>query len=285
MTTATDQDAASIDRLVAQLGEAHDDDVDALVTQYRAGKLALDALTTQAHDLIAQHADDALDDITPGKRGGSHVLLYGGLLASVGGLAMLANKPDTVPDVGETSSMFALNAAAAEYGGDIDPAVVEEVRRSLEERLQDVSNSLSAGDISDGQAAAYVETILMNDAWLTYGTEQNQQAQDAGETQAWWEREASKNGCSDCQDREDESPYAIDDLPGIPGDQSTSCNVGCLCSVRYGSADEEKAVKRDVVAEAHCITCDRWVGRNINADATVYCPKCKATSVIARKVH
>ena len=279
MTTA-DASQPSIDRLLTQLGEANDSDVGALVARYRAGSLTLAALVTQAHDLIAQNADDALDDITPGKRGGPHVLLYGLLLASVGGLAVLANKPDVPAQVGETSSMFALNAAAAEYGGEVKPAVVDEVRSNLEDRLQTVADALEGGDLTGAQASAYVETILMNDAWLTYGTEQNQQAQDAGETQAWWETDSPKGGsCSGCQGREDDSPYAIDELPGIPGDGSTDCGPGCLCGVRYGSADEAKALKRGIVAEAHCPRCNRWVGRNIPIGSECYCPAHKSVVI------
>jgi hypothetical protein len=275
MTAADAASQSSIDRLLANLAEAHDDDVDALVDRYKAGSITLAALVTQAHDILAENADDDLDDIEPGKRGGHHVVLYGLLFASLGGLAMLADKPKVPAEVGETSTMFALQAAAAEYGASVKPSAVAAARVKLDDRLQTVADSLASGDISGPQAAAYVETILYNDAWLTYGTEQRDQAVDAGETHAWWEVDSPKQGCSDCQDREDNSPYEIDDLPGVPGDGSTDCGPGCLCSVRYGKDDEEKAVKRD----NHCPKCKRWIGRGIPDGAEAYCPAHKGVTV------
>ncbi len=274
---ATDPSQPSIDRLIAQLGESDNPDVAALVRQYQAGTLTLAALVSQAHDAIRSDADDDLDDIEPGQRAGHHVLTYGLLFGALGGLAMLA-KPDAAPAIGESSSMFALQAAAAEYGGDVKPAVIAEVRHSLEERLNQVMADQAAGEITDAQASAYVNTILANDAWLSFGTEQNSQAKDAGETLAYWETDSPANGCDDCQGREDASPYDIDDLPGIPGDGSTECGPGCVCSVRYGHA--EKSVR--VIREAVCVTCGRWVGRNMNADATAFCPHDKATKIRER---
>lgn len=35
----------------------------------------------------------------------------------------------------------------------------------------------------------------------------------------------------------------------------------------------------EIVAEVHCPTCGRWVGRNLNVGGTAYCPKCKEVTV------
>lgn len=270
------------DRLLDQLTEHGDADVDTLVSRYRAGKITLTQFVDQAHDVIRDNADDALDDIEPGKRGNSHVVLYGVLLSTLGGLAMLSD-PKRAPDVGETSTMFALSAAAAEYDGTVKPATIEAAHRSLDDRLQTVRDALEAGDISEAQAAAFTETILFNDAWVNYGTEQNSQASDAGMTGAWWETDSPANGCDDCQKREDDSPYAIDELPGIPGDGSTTCGPGCLCEVRYGMLeDEDKALRVTLVKEARCPQCRRLMGRTVNVGAELFCGRCREMKIVSQ---
>jgi len=39
------------------------------------------------------------------------------------------------------------------------------------------------------------------------------------------------------------------------------------------------AAQLDIIAEVYCPKCGRWLGRNMNADATAYCPKCKAVDL------
>lgn len=101
-----------------------------------------------------------------------------------------------------------------------------------EERGTEVNAEARAG-VSEAQATARAQNWAGYFGWGGFGMAGHQQAQDDGMTEADWELEPGADHCDDCLDNADGSPYAVDDLPTLPGIGDTQCRGNCRCTVRY----------------------------------------------------
>lgn len=242
---------ASLERLLAQLHDEADSDskrVDRLIAQYRSGSITLTQLVARAQQTVSDSADDELDDLEPGRRGNSTVLRVGAVFGVLAGLSVIGHSAGE-QDAGEgdgalrslskASTERALTAAAASRGVEPNAARIERAYKSLDERVFAVIDTLNEGDISGPQAASQIQTIVENANWLEYQQESQTLAKEGKQTKATYVLDEDAQHCDDCLERAANSPYDLDEMPGLPGDGSTECGPGDKCDVEYSGGDEE----------------------------------------------
>lgn len=169
-----------------------------------------------------------------------------------------------------------------------------ELMSDLSETTRDMVGELVASSVESGRTLVELrnalqdfagfgrqraETIARTESAFALGRGQRSAAVDMGQDEKAW-----RGGeCDECIGNDGDGWIGIDE-PFGSGDDTVPAHPNCTCTVIYRTRRvHEEAVSGAIVKEAVCVACGRWVGRNMNADATAYCRSCKATKVRERE--
>ena len=192
-----------------------------------------------------------------------------------------------------------VDTTVVDLAGDWALEHATDVEALLSESTQNMVRELVSAAVKDGlspqqlraalqDAAAFsrnrAETIARTETATALGQGQRAAAIAMSQDEKSW----IPGNCDICTTNADAGWIGIDEaFPS--GDDTIPGHPRCTCTVIYrtkrvheddGEDDgEEKALRPRLVTEAHCPHCGRWVGRNVNVGATVYCPKCKGVAV------
>lgn len=179
----------------------------------------------------------------------------------------------------ERAAAFA-RERAGELISDLSDATRERVQglvaAALEngDSIQSLARALRTADDLFGTQRS--ETIARTETAIALGVGQKQAASDMEQDEKAWRG----GDCDICQGNGDDGWLDIDD-PFSSGDDTIPAHPNCTCTVIYRTArlHEQDAAPVAVVKEARCPQCNRWVGRNVNVGAEIYCPVHKAVLV------
>ena len=197
---------------------------------------------------------------------------------------------DGAPDVPIDSAVTSLCAdwalnRAGELIRDISQTTREGIAELTAAAVQDgLHPDQLAAALRDysGFGPARAETIARTETAIAVSQGQRAAAVIVGHDEKRWIG-GGPHECDICLGNDDDGWIAIDDLFGS-GDDTVPAHPRCTCSVSYRTRNaytEDKATRPAIVAEARCPQCGRWVGRNVNVGAEVYCPQHKAVTIRA----
>lgn len=116
-------------------------------------------------------------------------------------------------------------------------------------------------------------TIAATEVTIASGQGARAAAVDLGQDEKRWVTRGDDQVCDDCADNEDAGWISVDDAYPS-GDDGVPAHPNCRCHEGYRTSGAKA-----IVAEAHCPKCGRWVGRNVNVGAEVFCPQHKAVVI------
>lgn len=174
--------------------------------------------------------------------------------------------------------------------------------RRQDERNQTAADARAAADEAKRQADDAGTAEARRDARDAERTAQD--AEDRAESQrVRWTAQQDNAVCDEC-DELDGQEFDLDDLPFWPGESDfggslpdgTACGPNCRCTVDFIDGDDAEskaavaalclkvwgrkrgAVSGDVLKVARCGACHRKLGEQVNADARLFCPRCRETT-------
>lgn len=246
----------------------------ALVDQYNAGQINLTQALDSAHYALVTNTSttvnefdtdnnaiaesDFIDDFgSEGADNGSSekkelTLAAGAAYAGLGKVAVtgqaagelnLDERDAVLGKVYEGAAQAAVMTAASRFDVpessyyDTHRMLIEGIRADIQTAGSNITNRLLDGSISQLQANAQFAAAVRGATWGSQQKAANGFAKSASKNFAWWVRDHPKEGCDDCYVLEEESPYPIDELPCLPADGTTQCDIGCLCHVEYTETD------------------------------------------------
>jgi hypothetical protein len=185
------------------------------------------------------------------------------------------------------SGKYALGDATMNYLKEVVAQAVENGRS-----IGDIVHALRYPDPDTGEtlavfSAARAQMIAVTETATALGVGNQAAAREMDQDQKSWESSGDETTCEDCDGNDGDGWIGIDDTFSS-GDDDIPQHPGCRCVVVYQTASvhEEEAAAPAVVKEAYCPRChtlghERWVGRNVNVGAEVYCPVHKGVRIEA----
>ena len=197
----------------------------------------------------------------------SHELTTDAYLTAVGDA--YDNAVGTVPDVAKATLDRLRQTALDRASNAADTA-------RLPDDHEDAPSDAQRGSMAHGVAGALWAGLLAVGAY----TAAEQSGEDAIDIYEWQAQDDPAT-CPDCEAL-DGQQFTLDEIPFWPAegdfDENTQCGPACRCELTATANDRtnapvQSAVKPQMVKDAKCPVCGRWLGRNVNVGATLHCPK------------
>lgn len=194
-------------------------------------------------------------------------------------LAAIKSMGADIPNsrMNELATQYALERAGELIGGkfDIGDATRNRVRELV---AQAIDNGNSPQQLAHGLrddiafSRDRAQTIAVTETAAALGQAQKAAALEMDQDEKSWETSGDEGVCEECDGNAGDDWISVDD-EFSSGDDTIPAHPGCRCDVIYRtrSAHEEAAV---TVVEVRCPSCRRWLGRGVNAGATLHCVKC-----------
>lgn len=184
---------------------------------------------------------------------------------------------------------FAANYAR-QHGGELLAQLTETTRREIGELIAAaIESGASLAELTSQISGAYsfsavrAQVIAATETASAMGQGGMSAARAQEKTEKRWYSQGNDHVCDDCQSNADEGWIGINDAFSS-GDETIPAHVGCHCNVGYRGEWAKAAPAAEpapVLAEARCADCHKLLGKDISADAALYCPRCKAVADLA----